>query len=390
MIYRNINGNGVKRMGKSVLAIWTAIMITLIFSTGRSEAADVKPGHHVGLHDRLLDIGDVRVIENDMKVPLADIAKYLYLPVEKKDGITSIHKRGITFTYNHAAGQTTQNGKELSWNPMVDVDGTLYISVKYIAREIGFKIEYFQKQRTLRIYRDDYKHMSHADFEKHITKQLSQKQTPKPSAKANVYLTFDDGPNKFTTINSNTLNEHGVQGTFFFVGKNMKSNGKIVESIADAGHYIGTHSMTHDKNQVYKSTRSFIGEMNEGIELISEMTGRDANLIRVPYGSKPHVTPQMQKQLTKHGYKMWDWNVDSKDWQYTDKETDKIIKNVRDGVQKAYKSGNRNIVILLHDRSQTTKALPEIIQWLQQQGYTLKAYEPDRHTTQNFLNDITL
>ena len=170
----------------------------------------------------------------------------------------------------------------------------------------------------------------------------------------------------------------------------MKNNEKIVKAVAKAGHYIGTHSMTHDKEQVYKSPKTFIDEMNEGTKLINQMTGNDAKLLRVPYGSKPHVTPDMKKQLNLYGYKMWDWNVDSYDWKYTDQEKDVIIQNVQTGVEKVDKSGNRNIIILLHDRNQTTKALPEIIEWLQKEGYTIKTYEPEHHIIQNFLSDPTL
>ncbi|MFC5589136.1 polysaccharide deacetylase family protein [Sporosarcina soli] len=377
-------------MKNSLLAIFIAGLISLAFGIGKSEAAIMKTSHHVGLHDRLLDIEDVRVIDNDMKVPLDEIAKVLYIPVETEAGNTIIRKRGIEIVYNEATNLILQDGKELTWSPIVDIDGTIYISVKYIAREIGFKVEYFPKQKTLRIYRDDYEHMSHSDYEKHIANLLAKKEASKPAAKATVYLTFDDGPNKYTKINNNTLKEYNVQGTFFFLGNYMKNNEEIVQTVAEAGHYIGSHSMTHDQNKVYKSTKSFIDEMSGGIDLIHEITGIDSKLIRVPYGSKPHVTPAMQQELTALGYKMWDWNVDSNDWKYTDKQVDKIIENVQNGVQKAHRSGEQNIIILMHDRSQTTKALPEIIQWLQQEGYTIKPYEPDHHITQNFLNDITL
>lgn len=377
-------------MKNSLLAIFIAVLISLTLGIGTTEASIMKQSHHVGLHDRLLTIEDVRVIDNDMKVPLHEIAKVLYIPVETKAGNTIIRKHGVEIVYNEATNMILQDGKELTWSPILEIDGTIFVSVKYIARVTGFKVEYFQKQKTLRIYRDDYPHMSHSDYEKHIAKLLKKKEESQASTKPTVYLTFDDGPNKYTTINNRTLKEHNVKGTFFFLGNHMKKNEKIVQTVADAGHYIGSHSMTHDQHKVYKSPRSFINEMSGGIDLIHEITGIDSKLIRVPYGSKPHVTPAMQQELSELGYKMWDWNVDSNDWKYTDKQADKIVENVQKGVQKAYKSGERNIIILMHDRSQTTKALPDIIKWLQQEGYTIKSYEPDRHFTQNFLNDITL
>ena len=64
-----------------------------------------------------------------------------------------------------------------------------------------------------------------------------------------------------------------------------------------------------------------------------------------------------------------------------------IVKNVRIGVDKSYQSGDRDIVVLLHDRQQTNKALPHIIEWLQKEGYTIKKYDPAHHIVQNFHHD---
>ncbi len=383
-------------MKKIMFAICTAFVLGLVFSTSMSEVVAEQPILRVGLHDRLLDLKDVRVIEGDEKVPLSEIAQAMYITLEKENNIIYIRKSGNEISYDEVTKQTWKNGTEIDGSPIVNIDGTLFISVKYIAQETGFKIGYLPKIQTLRIYRDDYDHLSHPEYEQHVQQWLAKKQPTKSQvkltekSKTNVYLTFDDGPNKFTAVNKATLKKYNVQGTFFFLGKHMKNNEKLVKIVADDGHYIGTHSMTHDKDKIYKSSKSFIDEMNEGTKLILQMTGQDAKLLRVPYGSKPHVTPAMKEQLNLNGYKMWDWDVDSYDWKYTDDQTNEIVNNVRMGVEKSYKSGDRNIIILLHDRSQTTKALPQIIEWLQKEGYTTKTYEPEQHIIQNFLRDTTL
>lgn len=380
---------------KTVFSICLALVISFVCGANSSEAAD-KSSHYVGLHDKLLYFEDVLMVENDMHVSLNEIAQNMYITVERKDDTTYIRKNGYEISYDGAARKTKKDGVESSGTPIVEVEGTLFISVKYIAEATGFKIDYIPRLKTFRIYRDDYGHLSHPEFIQYVQQWFEKKLATKPpvksgkKSKVNVYLTFDDGPNQFTTINTATLKKYDAQGSFFFLGKHMKDNKKIVKSVADAGHYIGTHSMTHDKDKVYKSSASFINEMNEGTKLILEMTGEDAKLLRVPYGSKPHVTPAMKKQLNKYDYKMWDWDVDSNDWRYTDKEADQIVKNVRNGVEKAYKSGDRDIIILLHDRSQTTKALPDIIEWLQKEGYTIKTYKPKQHIIQNFLSDSPL
>jgi len=84
-------------------------------------------------------------------VPLDEIAKVLYIPLEQEIGITYIRKRGIEISYNEVTQQTAKDGIEITWSPIVNVDGKLFISVKYIARETGFKTEYIQKLQTLRV-----------------------------------------------------------------------------------------------------------------------------------------------------------------------------------------------------------------------------------------------
>lgn len=391
-------------MKKTIITICIALCIA-IFTTPTTQAATQKQSRYIGLHDRLLPITDVRVIEGDTKVPLEAIAKPLYIPIEKTDGITHFSKRGPEITYNPDTKRTTQDGTEIPWNPIVEIDNTLFISVKYIARNTGFQIEYFKELNTIRIYRDTYDHMDQKTYIQHIQKVLNEKNKPivkptkptkptKPATpartKANVYLTFDDGPNKFTTINNATLVKYNVKGTFFFVGKNMKSNEKIIKSTQANGHYIGTHSMTHDIKKVYHSPKAFITEMNDTTKLLKSITGVESKLVRVPYGSVPHITPAMKKLLIQNNYKMWDWDVDSKDWTMKEKDSEKILQTVKTDFNNALKAGDKDIVILLHDRVQTTVALPKIIEWLQSEGYTIKAYTPESHTIQNYLHDKNL
>jgi len=371
--------------------IWCTAIICIFFTgLGKAEAANEKGKRYIGLHDRILPIEDIRVVDGDTKVPLKDIANYLYLPIEVKDGKTTIRKRGKEIIYNHTTGATTLDGVDQPWQPLASINGQLFISVKYIARETGFQFEYFQEHHTIRLYRDEFNHMSHEDFNEVIKAYAVPQQPVSTTKKAAVYLTFDDGPNQFTLVNLATLEKYKVPATFFFVGNQMKQNEAIVKTISESGHYVGSHSMTHNKAYVYGSTESFIAEMAGGAELVEQLTGKTAKLVRVPYGSKPLVTPSMQKSLVDRGFKMWDWDVDSNDWRYTDKQADQIVKNVQAGVMKAANSGDKDIIVLLHDRSQTTIALPKIIEWLQKEGYSFKSYEPNNHIIQNFLRDPQL
>lgn len=373
-----------------MVVILLVLAISLVFGK-LAGAQTIEPERKIGLHDKILSFEqeEVRLVDGNLVVPFKKIANYLYADTIENE-IIQVRKNGYEISYDYRTGKTFNKGVEVDRNPVIDIEGTLFIGIRYIAEQFGFKVDYLSNVRTARIYRDDYPHMGNRDFENYVRNKLTAVTTPNKPQKANVYLTFDDGPNKFTTINNSTLKKYNVQGTFFFLGKHMKSNPSIVNNVATDGHYIGTHSMTHDKSKVYQSAKSFIDEMNEGAALVRQMTGQDAKLLRVPYGSQPHVTKEMKSQLNKFGYKMWDWHVDSNDWRYTDDQSGEIMENVRSGVDKSFKSGNRDIIVLLHDRSQTAKVLPKIIEWLQKEGYTIKKYESSRHITKNFLLDASL
>ena len=79
-----------------------AVVLSVVFGTTIGEAAENEPTHYIGLHDRLLDFKDVRVIDNDMKVPLSEITKVLYIPVEQEKGVTYLRKRGIVISYDES------------------------------------------------------------------------------------------------------------------------------------------------------------------------------------------------------------------------------------------------------------------------------------------------
>lgn len=374
-------------MGKLKKAIALAIVLISLILGVKEAAAEEDAQRYIGLHDKMLPIEYISVIDGDTKVLFEDITKHLYIDVSEENGKLKLSKHGKEIILLMPA---EAKAKQMDSPLIIDEFGEMLISLKYLAVQFEFKLEYFPEYRTLRIYRDNYPHIDHAEFEGVIKAYTAKNQAASPTKKTAVYLTFDDGPNQYTMINHATLEKYKVPATFFFLGNQIKQNESVVKTVANSGHYIGSHSMTHDKSLVYKSTESFIAEMAGGAKLIGQLTGKPPKLVRVPYGSKPLVTAGMQKSLAANGYKMWDWDVDSNDWRYTDRQAGQIVKNVQDGVTKAAKSGDKDIIILLHDRSQTTIALPKIIEWLQKEGYDFKTYKPDNHIIQNFLQDPRL
>ena len=206
-----------------------------------------------------------------------------------------------------------------------------------------------------------------------------------PKVQKTIYLTFDDGPGKYTKPLMEILERYQIHGTFFMIGDQLSAHQQVVKDAAEAGHYIGLHSMSHSKKKLYDSgsTDHFIAEFNKEQEMVEALIGASPTLIRAPYGSKPEIDEEFRNEIVKSGFKMWDWTVDSKDWKNAAKP-ERILQEIKRQVK-----GDTE-VILLHEKAQTVAMLPQIIEYLQGKGYAFAVYKPDQHFSVNFDNDPRL
>lgn len=194
---------------------------------------------------------------------------------------------------------------------------------------------------------------------------------PGPSEGKIAYITIDDGPSKYTNRILDILKENNVKATFFLIDGNMKKHESEVKRIVEEGSSVGFHSVSHDKEVLYKTPENTLEEFNTCKETFKSITGKESNLIRLPYGSKPYMPESSKNLLEVNNYLMWDWNLDTEDWRAT---TDNIVSNV------LYYARNRdNLVILMHEKEQTVEALEGIITVLKERGYTIL---PIRRDTQ--------
>ncbi|MGG0822465.1 polysaccharide deacetylase family protein [Paenibacillus turicensis] len=214
------------------------------------------------------------------------------------------------------------------------------------------------------------------------TKPITDKDKKGPKT---VYLTFDDGPNEHTDTILKILDKYGVHATFFAIGSNLKGNEQALKNTAAAGHYVGLHSMSHNAKKLYKSGSSanFINEFKKEQGLVEDIIGTKPILIRPPYGSAPNINKKFRDDIVKAGFKMWDWTLDSNDWRYP-RNPDKIVQ-----VVKKHLTLNTE-VILMHEREQTVKVLPQIIEYAQKKGYSFAVYKPEHHLSVNFAKDKRL
>ncbi|WP_188390137.1 polysaccharide deacetylase family protein [Priestia taiwanensis] len=199
-----------------------------------------------------------------------------------------------------------------------------------------------------------------------------------------AYLTFDDGPNKYTKQILHILQTKQAKGTFFLVGSNIQKHSQIVQEIVSEGHYIGLHSMTHDAKILYNgNANNLLHEMREVQNLVARTAHVDTNLIRVPYGSMPYLKQHYRDDIVLSNYKLWDWTIDTYDWRDKNRPNT-IINRVKQQATKPVE------VILMHDLHITVAILPTIIDVLQEKGYKLVTYHPAHHIQVNFWKDHRL
>lgn len=209
-----------------------------------------------------------------------------------------------------------------------------------------------------------------------------QPDTVSPGDKV-VYLTFDDGPGKYTQELLDVLEEYNVKVTFFVTGA-YPDYQNLIAKAAKAGHAIGLHTYSHKYDEIYASEDAYFQDLNAIGAIVKEQTGYETSLIRFPGGSSNTVsnyTPGIMTQLTEAvndmGYQYFDWNVDSDD-AGSAKDAKTVAWNVCSGIAK-----NNVSVVLQHDvKSYSVAAVEAILAWGIENGYTflpLTSASPTAH-----------
>lgn len=200
-----------------------------------------------------------------------------------------------------------------------------------------------------------------------------------------AYLTFDDGPGKYTAELLNILKQNDAKATFFLIGANVKQFSDLVKREKAEGHYVGMHSMTHNFKRLYTSGE-YVNEMKEDQGLIANIIGESPKLTRPPYGSMPGLNEALRNKVVEGDLKVWDWTIDSLDWRYNKMPVDVGSAKIAENVIASAK--NPKEVILLHDiHPQSVAAVPAIIKGLKEKGYEFEAYNEADHFSLNFWHD---
>lgn len=181
-----------------------------------------------------------------------------------------------------------------------------------------------------------------------------------------VYLTFDDGPSKYTEEILKILKEEDVKATFFVIGREGEVFANRYRAIVDQGHTLAMHAYEHDYKKIYESLDAFAEDMKKLQNYLEKTTGVKSTIYRFPGGSsnknmKVSVVELIQ-YLNEQGITYYDWNSLSED------AIDKKIppEKLNQNILKDLKNQKTSIVLMhdLGDRHGTVEALKPLIKEL--------------------------
>ncbi|CAI6095107.1 unnamed protein product [Clonostachys chloroleuca] len=173
-------------------------------------------------------------------------------------------------------------------------------------------------------------------------------------------LTFDDGPYNYTDHVLDVLKQQQVKATFFIVGNNLgkgqiddESTGwpKVLRRMHADGHQLASHSWTHQNlsaaTEEVRSQQIIYNEM-----AFRNIFGWFPKYIRPPYGTCSRVSGCLD-YVTKLGYHVINYNIDTQDYQHDSASEIQLSKNIFSN-NVSLDAKVHNYIAMSHDTHQQT------------------------------------
>ena len=202
-----------------------------------------------------------------------------------------------------------------------------------------------------------------------------------------VALTFDDGPNVETTpLVLDLLAAHGIKATFFINGSRVRGQAEraILGRIVAEGHILANHSQGHLDLKTVSADKLASEVDRTHAEIVA--AGVTPRFFRFPFGSASCAGMKYVQDL---GYAVTGWHIDSADWCFAKGGSGYCSASTFRYVPDAYR---RNLagyvmsqvrakdggILLFHDiHASTVRALPGIIETLEDEGYAFVNVDSD-------------
>lgn len=364
--------------------IFTAIVLLILSFNAAVDAPQVQGGNLPAadfsyvkfvVQDVWADVPEVgaEILSNRVYVPLDFLSQNLSMKYQIYENKVSVKYNRKTLDFNFGTAEESL---------AVKLYDRIFVPLKKICDYFGYEVCLLKGNDFVRI-KNKYARLSDEEvFKKYKNDYLRGVAVP---AGKTMYLTFDDGPSENTQTILNHLAEYGYSATFFCHGTQMKKYPELLKKIADEGHAVGLHSMTHIKSKFYASPTSALDEMNQANDIVYSILGKKVKITRTPFGSYPYFTREFRKLFRENEYKVWDWNVESYDSSSAGYSAD-IIADKTIAQLKRLKTSNP--IILFHNKKVTADALPKILKYISENGYVCKPIFEDDEAYNFYKNNI--
>lgn len=181
-----------------------------------------------------------------------------------------------------------------------------------------------------------------------------------PEDKNQVALTFDDGPHpEYTPQILAVLDRYHVKATFFMVGDMARQYPEVARKVANQGHEVADHTMTHPEAPKTDDQR-LRREVQRAAQLLEQISGKKVHYFRPPYG---YFDVAYFQACRDNNMDVVLWSIVPRDWEQP--PADVLVRRVAAEIRPG-------AIVLLHDgggdRRQTVEALPAIIEAIRAKG----------------------
>ncbi|MFV8313482.1 polysaccharide deacetylase family protein [Aerococcus viridans] len=206
----------------------------------------------------------------------------------------------------------------------------------------------------------------------YIDPEISSVLPANEDANPNVVLaTVDDVPRKLPETPTSSVEEaqamanRGIYGIFFvngmyLQGEDGEEGRQALKEIADMGHVIGNHTLTHYSLDQVPDEETLRHEIIGNQDIIEEVIGYRPQFFRPPHGIE---TPELEGILEEENMVAMNWSYGF-DWDenYSDPAT---LADVMVNTELLSPGAN----LLMHDLTWTNEAMPAILDGIQAKGY---------------------
>lgn len=176
-----------------------------------------------------------------------------------------------------------------------------------------------------------------------------------------VTLSFDLGTETgYTEALLDLLKEKNIKALFFLTGTYIEANKDLVNRMINEGHTIGCHGYNHEDMNILveNGPEGLVEDLNKWRDVSPVAT----SYFRAPSGVYSYRGMEILKDL---GYKSIFWGLAYRDWEENNQmEPEAALDKLKETLQPGD-------VILLHVFKTNITILPDFIDWLRQEGYSI-------------------